>query len=116
MPIKDTFSYSARWDSVGLDCSSCSNFVGPAEWPDRERVSRCRLHGISLAIELGGNGHKKWEWFCKHFEDSRSLENTAVEHFKSIQAQLQDRILYRLYGENGYLVEYPFDKLEKSAL
>ena len=69
VPLKDTFAYTARWDSVGLDCSYCSHFVGPAEWPDKARESRCRFHRISLAVEIGRNGYKEWEWFCKNFED-----------------------------------------------
>ena len=118
MPLKDTFAYTARWDSVGLDCSYCSHFVGPAEWPDKARESRCRFHRISLAVEIGRNGYKEWEWFCKNFEDINTKEQCAyppaVEHFVSIRNHLQDRILYRLHGKEGYLVEYPFEDIENS--
>jgi len=83
-------------------------------------VSECRLHGIPLAVEIGSNGCIEWEWFCKDFEDIHTLEKgaypPAVEHFKTIRNQLQERILYRLYGDCGYLVEYPFGRIEKSAL
>jgi hypothetical protein len=75
------------------------------------------MHGISLAVELRDNGYKNWEWFCKEFEDTSDVAKRAyppaVEHFKSIRTQLRERILYRLYGDDGSLVEYPFDRLKE---
>jgi hypothetical protein len=105
MPVKDTFSYEARWDSVGLDCSDCAHFHGPEHWPDKERVSRCELHGISLAIELGDDGYKCWEWFCRDFHDTGRAFPKAVAHFHQVRQQLQESVLYRFCGDHGYLEE-----------
>ena len=120
MPVKDTFAYSARWDSVGLDCSYCVHFGGPHRWPDKEQISKCHLYGISLAIELRGNGYKEWEWFCKGFENNTQLDTganaSALEELDNIRPLLQEHILYRLYGEDGFLQEYPFENLQPNAL
>ena len=112
MPIKDTFEYAARWDSVGLDCADCQHFSGPPEWPDTARVSRCKLHKISLAIELRANGYKDMEWFCRDFADTGRAFPPAVSHLDRIRQSLQQRILYRFYGSDGYLVEHQMDRLE----
>jgi hypothetical protein len=61
MPIKDTFKYDARWDSVGLGCYTCQHFRGPTEWPDTGQVSACAHHRVSLAIELRPDGYMGWE-------------------------------------------------------
>ena len=76
MTLKDTFPYTARWDSVGLDCSYCVHFIGPTSWPDKNHVSHCALHDLPLTIELGEDGFKQWEWFCRDFTynlDSRKF-------------------------------------------
>ena len=112
MPIKDTFSYSARWNSVGLDCSYCIHFAGPTQWPDIERVSRCELHKMSLTIGLGRNGYKEWEWFCKDYKSNGRAFPKSVREFQVIQPQLRPNILNRLYGSNGFLVEYDFNELK----
>ena len=109
MPVKDPFSYSARWDSVGLNCSDCNHFSGPDKWPDVEKLSKCQLHKISLAIELRPEGYMNFEWFCKQF-DNKSAFPKAVEELASIVNILQDEILYRAYG-NGNLIEYKFSEL-----
>jgi hypothetical protein len=112
MPIKDTFKYDARWDSVGLDCSFCRHFRGPSEWPDTDRVSRCELHGVSLAIELAGSGYKDLEWFCRDFADTGRAFPPAVAHLEMLRDELEPRILYRFYGNDGYLVEHRMEHLE----
>lgn len=120
MSIKDTFTYSARWDSVGLDCSYCVHFKGPDQWPDKQKISKCRLYGISLAIELRNNGYKEWEWFCKRFEHSAQLDKganpPALKELDNIRPQLREHILYRLYGADGFLQEHPFASLQPDAL
>ena len=110
MPIKDTFAYNARWDSVGLDCSTCQYFSGPDTWPDKKEVSKCIKHNISLIIELGKNRHKEWEWLCSEYTDNGGFPD-AVNHFSEIKHTLQHGILYRLYGENGYLLEFNINEL-----
>ncbi len=113
MPIKDTFKYAARWDSVGLDCCYCQHFREPAQWPDTAHVSRCELHGVSLVIELGSNDYKNWEWFCKDFKDNGRGFPPSVAHFQAISQQLEPGVLYRFYGEDGNLVEHKMAELEK---
>ncbi len=106
MPIKDGFSYASRWDSVGLDCQHCKYFYSPKEWPDENRVSFCKLHKVSLSIELNKEGYKEYEWFCKDFENTGKADENAVKYFESIKNSLQPRILYRLYGADGNLIEH----------
>lgn len=57
--IKDIFSYSSRWDSIGLSCAGCKYFQGPIQWPDTEKQSRCELHNISLAVSYKIERRKK---------------------------------------------------------
>ncbi len=109
MPIKDPFSYSARWDSVGLNCSNCNHFQGPEKWPDLNKIYSCRLHKISLAIELRIGGYMSSEWFCKQF-DSKNAFPKAVTEFNSIKDFLQNEILYNT-NRNGNLIEYKFNEL-----
>ncbi len=111
MPIKDTFSYSSRWDSVGLDCHNCQHFHGPEKWPDKDKVSFCKLHKVSLKIELAQDGYKEYEWFCKDFQNMGTADENALKHFEKIQGSLKSKILYRLYGKDGNLVEYDMEKL-----
>lgn len=115
MMIKDTFPYLARWDSVGLDCSNCINFKGPENWPDKGKACSCKLYNISLAIELGENGYKLWEWFCKSFQNNtnESAFPMAIAHFENTKNELNEKVLYRFYSEDGYLKEYPFETLAK---
>ncbi|HEV2104449.1 MAG TPA: hypothetical protein VGU27_01880 [Candidatus Eisenbacteria bacterium] len=131
MPIRDTFPHTARWDSVGLDCSDCVHFAGPPSWPDVERMSRCTLHRLSLAVELGPNGYKEGEWFCRDFA-ARALQERgllhrlfgrsgthtraspdAVRHLNGIKPELQPHVLYGFHGEDGNLKECPFAQLRE---
>lgn len=115
MTIKDPFSYSARWDSIGLDCSHCNHFNGPDNWPDLKRESCCNLHQISLSIELNKSGFKKWEWFCKDFENKDAFPR-AIEEFLSIKDELKPHVLYRGYNrKTGRLLEFKFEDLQEST-
>lgn len=115
MPVKDTFQYAARGDSVGLNCSYCRHFSGPDKWPDAGRVSQCEFHHVSLAIELRDSGYKNWEWFCREFTDTGKAFPPSVVHFHEIRQQLEPGVLYRLYGEDGYLIEHKMADLEKTT-
>lgn len=111
MPIKDPFSYSARWDSVELDCSSCVHFNGPEKWPDKNKTISCKLHNLSLKIELGDDCYKLWEWFCKNFSDNGKSFKKSVDEFKTIKEKLGTEILYRCYNDDGFLKEIAFQEL-----
>lgn len=108
--MRDPFSYSSRWDSIGLDCCNCNHFSGPLNWPDVNKEIKCLRHRISLRIQLGNDGYKKWEWFCKHF-DNRNADPESVKEFETIRSELDEGLLYRGYGENGQLVELNIDRL-----
>ena len=110
MTVKDPFSYSAGWDSIGLDCSNCIHFHSPKEWPDKDKVSSCDLHQISLSIELGENCYKNWEWFCKDFQNKNAFPK-ALEEFQQIKEKLEAQVLYRGYGEDGLLLKFKFESL-----
>jgi hypothetical protein len=117
MPIPDTFPHSARWDSVGLDCAYCLHCVGPASWPDGRQESRCALHDLPLAIELGPNGYKDGEWFCRDFRagsDSR-VSRAAVAHLDRVRATLDPNVLYAFDGPRRYLREHDFDQVRQPA-
>lgn len=114
MPIKDTFSYTDRWDSVGLDCAFCKHQANSNKWPNLKRNYRCGLHNISLSIELGENGYKEGEWFCMNFNNNGRAFSEAVEHFESIKDRLVENTLYGFYGENGFLKEVSFSQLSEN--
>lgn len=111
MAIKDTFLYSSRWDSVGLDCSFCVHYAGPNEWPDTYRISSCGFHRRSLSIALKDDGYRCWEWFCRDFESNGNANLKAIAHLASIQPLLTPGILYRLYSADGFLIEYEIGDL-----
>jgi hypothetical protein len=112
MPIKDTFKRDARWDSVGLDGSSCRHFRGPSARPDTNRVSRCVLHAVSLAIELAPSGYTEMEWFCRDFAGNGRAFPPAVAHLETLRQQLEPRVLYRFDGGDDYLVEHRMEQLD----
>ena len=103
--IKDPFSYSARWDSVGLDCSTCIHFSEPPKWPDKSKSISCKLHKISLEIELGKNGYKEKEWFCKDFQDNGKSYEKAIKEFEAVKENLNTGILYNCYNGDDCLGE-----------
>ena len=113
MTIRDPFSYSDRWDSVGLDCCQCVHFAGPEKWPDIQRISHCSMHKISLSVELARSGYKSGEWFCKDFKDDGKGRTSlkALQEFNAVKDQLEPLKLYGAYGENGNLKEYNFNDL-----
>ncbi|MGD0167211.1 MAG: hypothetical protein ABSC51_07980 [Gaiellaceae bacterium] len=120
-----------RWGSVGLDCADCAYFDGPPKWPDRERVSRCSLHDLSLAVELGPKGYKPGEWFCRDFTDSGhtaelgpmarlfgaaplpAVSQTALRKLGEIRPELQAGVLYGIAGEREELIEISFADLAR---
>ncbi len=114
MAIRDPFSYSARWDSAGLSCADCVHFSGPSKWPDIEKISHCKLHKISLAIEIADDGRMEGEWFCKDFKDNGTgrTSPTAQKEFDSIKDQLESKKLYGAYGNNGNLKEHDFNEFK----
>lgn len=109
MPIQDPFSYSAWHDSVRLDCIDCRFFHGPDKWPDTERVSSCTLHTLSLSLELGETNYKRWEWFCRDFNNSGSAHKKSYQEFLAVKDMLPPYVLFRTYSEVGFLLEYPFN-------
>ncbi len=112
--VKDIFSYAARWDSIGLDCSYCKHFKGPNKWPDIERKSSCGLHHIPLKIELLSSGYKDGEWFCKQYSDNGSTDKQALVEFTKIRPELNENTLYKAtYGHSDYFLEFPFQELNK---
>ena len=108
--MRDPFSYSARWDSVGLDCAFCVH-QSEVDWPNVKRDYSCLLHNISLAKELGGNGFKEGEWFCSSFTNDGSAYPKSIEEFSQVKEQLSPNILYGAYGDNKKLKEIPFVEL-----
>ncbi|ODB95260.1 hypothetical protein A3197_18080 [Candidatus Thiodiazotropha endoloripes] len=108
--MRDPFSYSARWDSVGLDCAFCKN-QKEVEWPNNERNYSCLLFGISLEVTIASNGFKEGEWFCSSFESNGEANAKAINEFNSIKSHLEPNILYGAYGEDGKLKEIPFNEL-----
>jgi len=70
---------------------------------------------VSLAIELGDNDYKCWEWFCINFSDNGSAYPPAVAHLEEIRGSLKPGVLYRLYSDDGFLVENEILRLPKNG-
>lgn len=113
MPIKDTFKYEARWDSVGLSCAFCQHQANDKEWPNVRRDYKCALHDVSLAVELKSSGYMEGEWFCRDFEDNGRSYGPSWKHFLEIRETLPQGTLFGFYGADGLLKEIPFSDLEK---
>ena len=113
--MDDTFPHLARWDSAGLDCSSCTHFAGPVSWPDVARISRCTLHRVSLELELDDSGYKLGEWFCREFSDNGKSHLSAVAHFAKVHSELTRGVLYGFRAPNVPFDEVALANLPKSA-
>lgn len=107
---KDNFERRGRWDSVGLDCSSCQYFKSPQSWPDKNHEIFCNFHKVSLDVELGKDGYKLGEWFCKNFEDNGESLKSAVAQFNKIKDLLDDNILYGFEKKGGDFKEIKLQK------
>ena len=103
--IRDPFSYSARWDSIGLDCAFCKFFSGPLTWPDSNREVFCDRHKVSLKFRLSKENSLDGEWFCKQFEDAGRASPKAAQEFEAIRKDLDDSTIYGGYGADGNLKE-----------
>lgn len=108
--IKDIFSYSSRWDSIGLNCAGCKYFQKPPQWPDTDKQSGCKLHNISLAVQIGKNGYMTGEWFCSSFEGC--ADERAYKEFLLLKPKLKKEVLYGGYGKDGNLKEVDMNKLK----
>ena len=108
--MKDPFSYSARWDSVGIDCAFCKH-QSIVEWPNTEKKYKCKLHGISLATTLDLNGYKEGEWFCSKFENNGRAHKAGIKELDSIRKLLDPNTLYGAFGNEGRLKQIPFTNL-----
>ena len=108
MSVIDPFSYEARWDSIGLDCSTCKYFKGPEKWPDTQKELRCLKHGISLDFELGDKCYKINEWFCKYYSvNNNGCFPAALVQLETIRQTLEENIIYSgRYGKT--LFEHKF--------
>jgi hypothetical protein len=113
--MNDTFPHLARWDSVGLDCSSCKHFAGPLSWPDTARTSHCTFHQTSLTLELDNNGYKLGEWFCREFSDNGMSHQSAVVHFAKIYSELSPQVFYAFRAYRGLLDEVSLATLPRAA-
>ncbi len=103
--VEDPFSYRARWDSAGVDCSDCKHFEPPPDWPDRERVIRCGHHQVSLAFQLNPEGFKEGEWFCRYFLNRGSSWDVGVEELSRVQESLDPAKIYGASYGTGLLKE-----------
>ncbi len=110
MPIKDIFTYDGRWDSVGLDCSKCKNERKVEKWPVKNGEYYCNFHHKSLDAEINLEGYKEGEWFCKNFETDGSINKEVMGKFNNIKNKLEEKKLYGLYGDNGFLKEVDLNK------
>lgn len=109
--ITDNFKREGRWDSVGLDCSYCSHFKPPLNWPDKNREIFCNFHKISLSVELGRDGYKLGEWFCRNFKDNGKALGGAMLQFDKIKKNLDENILYKFEKEGSNLSEIKIDSI-----
>jgi hypothetical protein len=103
------FSYTARWDSAGVDCSVCFHFRGPRAWPDNGLESRCGLHNLPLDMALSPNGLREGEWFCTEFRNSGQAHQQAITELQAALPSLEPQVLYRCSGTT--LLAYPFSEV-----
>ena len=114
MAVADTFAYDGPWDRVGLDCAYCSHFYGPPAWPDKKRISACKLHRRSLEVELGANCYKNREWFCRDFTHAAGASKSALTHFDLVKKRLPEDTLFGLHTDTPFLEEISFGSLPET--
>ncbi|MEA1988327.1 MAG: hypothetical protein U9N57_03830 [Pseudomonadota bacterium] len=112
--MEDPFSYSARWDSAGLDCSFCIH-ESKVKWPNIRKDYACCLHQVSLIKELGSDGYKEGEWFCSDFSDNGKANPKSVQEFMEIRNVLKPNVLYGAYGPANNLKEIAFSELKSNT-
>jgi hypothetical protein len=56
-------------------------------------------------VELGENGYKSGEWFCRDFSDTGRANRRALAHLRQVRGLLDPGILYGFYGSDGRLKE-----------
>lgn len=105
----DPFSHSARWDSVGIDCSLCIHIKSNGNWPNRDKIYSCNLHKISLALQIEKNGYKNGEWFCSDFKDNGNSNVKSVEEF-SIQV-FKNKTLHYIGSIGEPILTIEMDKI-----
>lgn len=106
--MKDPFTYSARWGSIGLGCSFCKH-VKKIKWPDLNNSYSCMLHEVSLVKTLDSDGYIEGEWFCSSF--SGDAFSKSVQELDLVKKKLKTNILYGAYGKDGKLKQIPFTEL-----
>ena len=110
--VKDSFSYSARWDSIGLSCCFCKYYDFTIDTLTNNLKSiRCNLHNISLDIELTEDGFLEGEWLCKNYEDIGKSFPDGVKEFSSIKDELEEKVLYKACAKE-YLEAVSFNELK----
>ncbi len=119
--IRDPFSYAARWDSVGLTCSSCRHFYPPPTWPDKEFKARCRKHDIPLVIlyDSCGSGFLGGEYFCSAYEDGGRTFLKALEELEEVRHELDANTLYGASNDadkRRTLKQFPFSQLPQKLM
>lgn len=112
--IKDTFNRDGRWNSVGLGCHTCQFFDSPEKWPDYEKTIYCKLHKLSLSIEIGKNFYMEGEWICKKFTDNGKSLESAVRHFETVKDLFEENTLYSFSKKDSFFEEHQFKNLKKS--
>lgn len=105
----DDFPRIGRWDSIGIDCSLCRN-ERTSGWPNADRPYCCGRYGISLWVEIGPNGYKDGEWFCRDFDGNGRESESAVHHLRNVRHSLEPHVLYG-FVEGAVLREIPFPQL-----
>jgi len=105
MAIRNEFTFSARWQTCGVDCSFCKHFRGPESWPDLEGRANCTFHQVGLSFRLNSRGYISGEAFCKNFSNAGDAFNEGVATFDKIQASLEENVLYLAEQDKEYLEE-----------
>jgi hypothetical protein len=66
-------------------------------------------------LQLGSNGYKEGEWFCRDFKDNGEANPKAVQELENIREKLSPSSLYKAEQDEDNLIEFPFDQLKSAT-
>jgi len=108
--VKNNFDINSYTGHHEFGCIHCDHLIKADNWPDMEKLTKCKKHGKKMLFLLNEEGffHHE-EWFCRDVT-GKSCPDFHRRKFNLIKDKLKPDHMY-LFGSE-YIREYSFDELE----